>query len=102
LVFPPNYAVGYATSTSPMGPWTKYKDNPVLSASPNLKGTGHCAFVRAPNEELYMVYHAHKNVSTVLPRKMCFDPCEFLPDPDSEKPDIVKVYQTETWTEVFW
>lgn len=98
----PNYAVGYATATSPLGPWTKYVDNPILTQTPNLKGTGHCAFVLAPNQELYMVFHAHKNINTVLPRKMCFDRCEFLANPDTTKPDIPKVYQTDTWEEVFW
>ena len=25
-----NYGVGYATSDSPMGPWKKYEENPIL------------------------------------------------------------------------
>lgn len=99
----PYYAVGYATAKSPFGPWEKYENNPVLVQTPNLKGTGHCSFVRAPNYDLYIAYHAHKDIKTVLPRKLCFDKCEFIPNPDSSKPDILKVYgPTQTTQEVTW
>lgn len=39
------YGVGYATSKSPMGPWTKYDKNPLLQGdeSTGLVGTGHGA-----------------------------------------------------------
>src|SRR5690606_16455562 len=33
----PNYGIGYATATSPMGPWTKYANNPILQF-PDFKG----------------------------------------------------------------
>lgn len=36
-----NYGVGYATSDSPMGPWTKYVGNPILQRVDELMGTGH-------------------------------------------------------------
>src|SRR5680860_1228824 len=38
----PNYAVGFATSSSPLGPWKKSKSSPIISKN-NLKvnGTGH-------------------------------------------------------------
>lgn len=38
----PDYAVGYATSKEPLGPWKKFKDNPIISQSnTNHAGTGH-------------------------------------------------------------
>jgi len=98
----PNYAVGYATSDSPFGPWEKYDGNPILKKTDRITGTGHCSFVYAPNDDLYMVYHAHKNLRTAVPRKMCIDRCEFIPDPDSLKPDIFKVYQTDSRQAVLW
>lgn len=44
-----DYAVGYATASSPKGPWTKYSGNPILrrdkeaAKSVGLVGTGHGA-----------------------------------------------------------
>ncbi len=85
------YAVGYATASSPFGPWTKHEGNPILQGTEHLTGTGHCSFVRAPNGELIMVYHSHKNVGTPNPRKMAMDRCEFVANPDKSKPDGLKV-----------
>lgn len=98
----PKYAVGYATSDSPMGPWAKYENNPILEQTSKLSGTGHCSFVHSPDEQLYMVYHAHKTPSNVTPRKMCFDRCEFIPDENPDKPDVLKVYVTDSEQEVSW
>ena len=64
-----NYAVGYATSNSPMGPFTKYAGNPILSnagVSNYVSGPGHNSVVRSPdNSELFMVYHSHVNVGNL-------------------------------------
>lgn len=42
-----DYAVGYATATSPLGPWKKYDGNPILcrdkDVAAGLVGTGHGA-----------------------------------------------------------
>ncbi len=47
-----DYAVGYAVSDSPMGPWTKYEGNPILLRPQDYVGTGHHAFFKdAPAEE---------------------------------------------------
>ena len=57
-----NYSVGYATSTSPTGPFTKYEGNPVLSNKevPSVSGPGHHSVVASPDgTELYSVYHSH-------------------------------------------
>lgn len=54
----PHYAVGYATSKSPMGPFEKYAGNPVLKRKDNVTCTGHNMVIEMPSGELYTVYHA--------------------------------------------
>jgi len=54
-----NYAVGYATSSSPYGPWTKYSGNPILSGTADINKPGSQCFIRSPdNTELFMAYHS--------------------------------------------
>ena len=55
------YAVGYATSDNPLGPFTKAANNPVLqentSRGGKVMGTGHNMVVSMPDGERYCVYH---------------------------------------------
>ncbi len=56
------YAVGYATSENPLGPWIKAEENPILKANMaiGVSGPGHNSFAYSPNgEELFIIYHAH-------------------------------------------
>ena len=58
-----NYAVGYATSKSPLGPFTKAANNPVLQKNTekggSVTGTGHNSVVYSPDgKEMFCVYHA--------------------------------------------
>lgn len=66
----PDYAVGYAVSNSPYGPWKKYSGNPVLSKE-NMRayGTGHGDFVEGDEGDLYFVFHTHHSDKEVHPRK---------------------------------
>ena len=86
----PKYAVGYATSDSPMGPWTRYEGNPVLIGNDQLAGTGHHSFITKPSGCNLIVYHAHNTPTTVQPRKLCIDTYEFVANPNGG-PDILKV-----------
>lgn len=56
-----NYAVGYATSDSPLGPFEKSADNPILSENKskggNVIGTGHNMAIQMPDGNYYTVYH---------------------------------------------
>lgn len=52
-----HYAVGYATSFSPMGPFTRFEGNPILAQSEGILGPGHHSVVEAPDGRLVMVYH---------------------------------------------
>ncbi|MBR4204576.1 MAG: glycoside hydrolase family 43 protein [Clostridia bacterium] len=74
------YAVGYATSDSPLGPYKRYEANPVLSYTSKLYGPGHHSFTVSPDgSELIIVYHVHNTTSTVHPRKICIDRARFAP-----------------------
>lgn len=53
-----DYALGYATAFSPLGPWTKARENPVLHKTATVKGPGHNAVIDSPDgTELYCIYH---------------------------------------------
>jgi len=63
-----NYAVGYATSKSPLGPFTKAANNPVLQKNVDkggvVTGTGHNSITYSPDgKEMLCVYHARTSAS---------------------------------------
>lgn len=65
----PDYAVGYATSTSATGPWIKYQGNPVISKKLlKINGTGHGDFFMDKNDALQYVFHTHHSNYKVSPR----------------------------------
>jgi beta-xylosidase len=53
----PEYAVGYATSRSPLGPFEKHAGNPIARAGGAVIGPGHHCVVEGPDGGLWMVYH---------------------------------------------
>ena len=64
-----DYAVGYAVSESPFGPWEKHDENPILSRNLiGLNGTGHGDFFKDKNDNWFYVFHTHFNNSTIHPR----------------------------------
>lgn len=69
-----DYAVGYATADSPLGPWTKYEGNPVFKRgfpnAGNLVGVGHGAPFHDKQGRFMYVFHAHYNDSVPYPRSM--------------------------------
>ncbi|MBQ8369062.1 MAG: glycoside hydrolase family 43 protein [Clostridia bacterium] len=74
------YAVGYATSDSPLGDYERYEANPVLSYTSKFHGPGHHSFTTSPDgSELWIVYHVHNTLETVHPRKICIDRARFVP-----------------------
>jgi beta-xylosidase len=62
-----NYAVGYATSKSPLGPFIKAANNPVLQKNTNkggeVTGTGHNSIITIPGGKMYCVYHGRTKAS---------------------------------------
>ena len=76
-----DYAVGYAVSRSPLGPFEKYKGNPILKRSENLLGVGHHSFFRDKNGALGCAYHCHNiNSSYFKPRMSCINTAQFVDD----------------------
>jgi beta-xylosidase len=51
----PDYSVHYATSRSPVGPWT-YR-GAILTSDARHQGPGHHSFVRTPGGQWLIVYH---------------------------------------------
>lgn len=66
----PDYAVGYAVSKSPLGPWKKFGGNPILSRKNiGVNGTGHGDVVTDAKGNMYYVFHTHRSDSVVGPRR---------------------------------
>ena len=79
-----NYAVGYATSKSPLGPFTKAANNPVLQKNSErggvVTGTGHNSVTYSPDgKEMFCVYHA-RTLSTGEERVVFIDRMKITED----------------------
>ena len=61
------YAVGYATSKNPLGPYKKASNNPVLEKNTerngDVTGTGHNSVLFGRNGKMYCVYHGRTTKS---------------------------------------
>jgi beta-xylosidase len=65
-----DYAVGYAVSDSPYGPWIKYKGNPVIHRSiVGENGSGHGDLFEGVDGQLYYVFHVHFDQKQASPRR---------------------------------
>ena len=84
-----DYAVGIATAPSPMGPWTKSTDGPILQRGEGVNGPGHHSFIESPDgKELFIVYHVHRFADQPGdPRAMAIDRAKIVQGPDG-KPTI--------------
>ncbi|MBN1409976.1 MAG: family 43 glycosylhydrolase, partial [Spirochaetales bacterium] len=72
------YGVGYATSTNPLGGFTKYSGNPILQRFDDYKtGLGHHGIAYSPGGEMFIMYHEHFNGSQANPRKLAMDRLSF-------------------------
>jgi xylan 1,4-beta-xylosidase len=77
----PDYAVGYATSTSPLGPWKKYAGNPIISKNIlGVNGTGHGDFVMDAHNQLTYVFHTHFSATEPTPRRTAIIKLRFQKD----------------------
>ncbi len=67
----PKYAVGYATSSTPTGPWKKSKQNPLIDfAKINQNGPGHGdVFFENNKNTLKYILHTHFSNNILRPRK---------------------------------
>lgn len=73
----PNYGIGYATSKSPLGPFTKYSGNPIAHRGGGVLGPGHHCVVTGPDGKLWMVYHQKREDSISWGRFVALDPIWF-------------------------
>jgi beta-xylosidase len=95
----PRYSIAYATSKSPLGPFTKAVGHPVLKGKGVVKGAGHHSVVQVPGtDNWYIAYHRF-----AIPdgngynRETCVSPMRFdaegniLPVDVFEKLKLVKI-----------
>lgn len=90
----PFYGVGYATAPSVAGPWTKYKNNPILQKPGSLVGVGHSAMFTDKAGNLKIVFHAHNSASKIHPRNMYISTVIFTKGRNQEEMTIEKNYLT--------
>ena len=73
-----DYAVGYATSTSPLGPFKKYKNNPILHKNEKTVGVGHHSFTTSKDlKTLICSHHCHQSLKEPFPRYFCLSEAYF-------------------------
>jgi beta-xylosidase len=64
------YAVGYAVSENPAGPWVKYSGNPILDKDMiGENGPGHGDFFKDAKGQYYYVFHTHYSDTSIGPRR---------------------------------
>lgn len=64
-----DYAVGYATSNSPLGPWKKYEGNPIINRhTVGQNGPGHGDVFTDKKGQMKYVIHTHRSDDRVSPR----------------------------------
>ena len=73
----PDYAVGYATAKSPLGPFVKHPGNPIAKRGGGVFGPGHHCVVAAPDGKLWMVYHQQNSEARGWKRFLAIDPLWF-------------------------
>jgi GH43 family beta-xylosidase len=79
-----NYAIGYATSQNPLGPFTKSTSNPVLQKNVErggvVSGTGHNSITYSPDgKEMFCVYHG-RTLATGDKRVVFIDRMKIMDD----------------------
>ncbi|MVM30466.1 family 43 glycosylhydrolase [Spirosoma sp. HMF4905] len=74
------YAIGYATASSPLGPFKKATNNPILQKNTtkggSVTGTGHNSITYSPDgKEMFCIYHA-RTAKSGADRVVCIDRME--------------------------
>lgn len=76
----PHYAIGYATSTSALGPFRKFVGNPIARAGGGVFGPGHHCLCRGPDGQWWVVYHQKFDDLINFRRFIALDPLTIEPD----------------------
>ena len=73
------YAVGYASSKSPLGPWKKATTSPIIFRNlVGANGTGHGDLFLDKDNQLQYVFHTHYNATNEAPRKTAIIEMNFV------------------------
>ncbi len=75
-----DYAIGYATAASPLGPFSRYEGNPIAQRGNGIFGPGHHCTVTGPDGGLWMIYHQKNTAKTDWDRFLAMDPLWFDED----------------------
>lgn len=88
-----DYAVGYAVADNPIGPFKKYKYNPILKKKGNVVGVGHNSYMPSDDENSFIcAYHCHNdNCDNFKPRMVCLCEAKFEKDSNTDI-DVLKMY----------
>lgn len=73
----PEYAVGYAIASSPLGPFERAPGNPIVRRSDGIFGPGHGCAIRDGAGQLWHVYHQKRRDRVEWDRFICIDPLWF-------------------------
>ncbi|MEK7677487.1 MAG: glycoside hydrolase family 43 protein, partial [Verrucomicrobiota bacterium] len=73
----PDYAVGYATADSPLGPFTRAAHNPIVRRAEGLFGPGHGCAVQDAAGQWWHVYHQKRSDRIEWDRFIAVDPLWF-------------------------
>jgi beta-xylosidase len=73
----PDYAVGYATASSPTGPFQRAAHNPIVQRSEGLFGPGHGCAIQDSEGQWWHVYHQKRTARVEWDRFICIDPLWF-------------------------
>ena len=86
-----DYSVGIATAKSPLGPWVKSHDGPILKRCDGVSGPGHHSFIDSPDgKELFIAYHTHQFLGEPSgQRQLAIDRAHFIDEPG--KPPMIRI-----------
>ncbi|MCU0874697.1 MAG: glycoside hydrolase family 43 protein, partial [Pirellulaceae bacterium] len=73
----PDYAVGYATSRSPLGPFVRADHNPILHRGDGVFGPGHGGAIQDAEGAWWYVYHQKNSDRRAWDRFICIDRLHF-------------------------
>jgi beta-xylosidase len=86
----PRYSVAYGTSNSPLGPFEKAPQNPILKQSGAVKGAGHHSIVKIPGRDEWVIaYHRFRVPDgDGFNRETCLSPLQYAADGSIEPVDV--------------
>jgi xylan 1,4-beta-xylosidase len=80
----PDYAMGYAVSNSPSGPWRKSTGSPILTKKEiGINGPGHGDMIITKNKKMFFVFHTHNSNTLVSPRRTAMIEIKFSKDSET-------------------